>query len=161
MAVDAGLSADETDAITGTGAAPYVPPADGSEAFGTARDANDTLTSTEITQLLASAAAMVKDRQNKPIPLISADDQATYTRICETLNGERDVAHYLSTSPTLYNVIVQNLAKAGLTDPPARIIIEKPLGRDLASCNAINEALGAAFSAERASRASNATWAPR
>ncbi|MGE3143045.1 MAG: glucose-6-phosphate dehydrogenase [Hyphomonadaceae bacterium] len=79
----------------------------------------------------------------------SASDPGVYTRICEAMGDTRDAAYYLSTSPDLYNVIVENLDKAGLTAPPARIIIEKPLGRDLESCNAINSTLGAAFSEDR------------
>ncbi len=78
-----------------------------------------------------------------------ASDPATYEKLCEARRDARDLVHYLSTSPTLYEVIVKRLSAAGLVDPPARIIIEKPLGRDLASCAAINDALGASFSEDR------------
>jgi len=50
---------------------------------------------------------------------------------------------YLSTPPEVYPDIVEQLGRAGLSQPPspkswARIIIEKPFGRDLASAKALN-----------------------
>ncbi len=45
---------------------------------------------------------------------------------------------YLSTPPDLFTGIVENLAIAGLVHKNCRLVLEKPLGRDLASARAIN-----------------------
>jgi glucose-6-phosphate 1-dehydrogenase len=45
---------------------------------------------------------------------------------------------YLSTPPDLFTGIVENLANAGLVHKNCRLVLEKPLGRDLASARAIN-----------------------
>lgn len=55
---------------------------------------------------------------------------------------------YLATKPTLVEPICRHLASAGLVTPGARVVVEKPLGRDLASSRTINDAVGAIF-AER------------
>jgi glucose-6-phosphate 1-dehydrogenase len=56
---------------------------------------------------------------------------------------------YLATSPTLFVPLCQHLAAAGLITPSARVVLEKPLGRDLASSRAINDAVGAIFAEEQ------------
>jgi glucose-6-phosphate 1-dehydrogenase len=50
---------------------------------------------------------------------------------------------YLATSPDLYGSICARLAAQGGIHPLSRVVLEKPLGRDLASARAINEAVGA------------------
>jgi glucose-6-phosphate 1-dehydrogenase len=52
---------------------------------------------------------------------------------------------YLATAPSLFTLICEKLAQAGLVDANARVVLEKPLGRDLASAVEINEAVGAHF----------------
>jgi glucose-6-phosphate 1-dehydrogenase len=52
---------------------------------------------------------------------------------------------YLSTAPNLFVPIAQRLAEVGLATPDARIVLEKPIGRDLASSRAINDGVGAVF----------------
>jgi glucose-6-phosphate 1-dehydrogenase len=56
---------------------------------------------------------------------------------------------YMATTPTLFVPICQHLASAGLVTPQARVVLEKPLGRDLASSQQINEAVGAVFREEQ------------
>lgn len=82
----------------------------------------------------------------------SADTPATFERIKAALGGARDLVHFLATSPTLFRNIVAGLKAAGLAEEPARIVVEKPIGRDLGTCNAVNEALAAAFHEERTFR---------
>lgn len=53
---------------------------------------------------------------------------------------------FLSTAPDLFTAICGNLAAAGLITPGSRVVLEKPLGRDLASAQLINETVGAVFS---------------
>ncbi|MCH9827723.1 MAG: glucose-6-phosphate dehydrogenase [Gammaproteobacteria bacterium] len=59
---------------------------------------------------------------------------------------------YLATSPSLYSAICGTLRQAGLSAAPARVVLEKPLGRDLASSQAINRAVGEAFDEDRVFR---------
>ncbi|OIJ40002.1 glucose-6-phosphate dehydrogenase [Massilia timonae] len=52
---------------------------------------------------------------------------------------------YLATAPALFTTICDKLAATGLVDANARVVLEKPLGRDLASAVEINEAVGKHF----------------
>ena len=52
---------------------------------------------------------------------------------------------YLATAPALFKVISQHLAGTGLITPAARVVLEKPLGKDLASAQEINRQVGAVF----------------
>ena len=52
---------------------------------------------------------------------------------------------YLATAPALFTTICDKLASAGLVDGNARVVLEKPLGRDLESAVEINEAVGKHF----------------
>jgi glucose-6-phosphate 1-dehydrogenase len=67
-------------------------------------------------------------------------DAATFTRIKAELEHAQRPIHYLAIPPSMFPVVVENLANAGLTDN-ARVIVEKPFGRDLASARALNETL--------------------
>jgi glucose-6-phosphate 1-dehydrogenase len=78
-----------------------------------------------------------------------ASQPEMFMRLSHALEGAGEVIFYLSTSPSLYGAIAQNLERCGLAASPNRIVVEKPLGRDLASCRAINDALGVAFSEDR------------
>ncbi|MFZ1426519.1 MAG: hypothetical protein WAS21_07095, partial [Geminicoccaceae bacterium] len=59
---------------------------------------------------------------------------------------------YLATSPDLFGPICRNLAAADLVTPLTRVVLEKPLGRDLASAQAINDAVGEVFAEEQTYR---------
>lgn len=52
---------------------------------------------------------------------------------------------YLSTSPELFVDICERLGGYGLNGDNARVVLEKPIGRDLASANVINDAVGRFF----------------
>ena len=52
---------------------------------------------------------------------------------------------YLSTSPDLFVDICNRLGEHGLNQGKARVVLEKPIGRDLASANDINDAVGRVF----------------
>ncbi|MBA3772590.1 MAG: glucose-6-phosphate dehydrogenase [Ramlibacter sp.] len=49
------------------------------------------------------------------------------------------VVMYLATAPSLFTTVCEQVAAAGLNTPNTRIVLEKPLGHDLASNRAINE----------------------
>jgi glucose-6-phosphate 1-dehydrogenase len=55
------------------------------------------------------------------------------------------VVMYLSTAPSLFTTVCEQLAASGLNTPKTRIVLEKPLGHDLASNRAINTAVGKVF----------------
>ncbi|MFC3068119.1 glucose-6-phosphate dehydrogenase [Phenylobacterium soli] len=59
---------------------------------------------------------------------------------------------YLAISPSLYSKVCAALAKVGFAGPESRIVLEKPIGRDLESSRAINAAVGAVFDEERVFR---------
>src|SRR5690606_31922088 len=56
---------------------------------------------------------------------------------------------YLALSPSLYGSVCRGLQAAGLAGPQARIVLEKPIGRDLKSSRAINQLVGEVFSEDR------------
>jgi glucose-6-phosphate 1-dehydrogenase len=56
---------------------------------------------------------------------------------------------YLATPPYLFVPIAQGLKRAGLLEEPSRLVLEKPIGSDLASARAINAALDACLTEDR------------
>lgn len=72
------------------------------------------------------------------------NDSATYDRLRQTLSGAARPLHYLAIPPSMFGTVVQGLAKAGCAKD-ARVIVEKPFGRDLASAQALNRTLHAVF----------------
>lgn len=62
--------------------------------------------------------------------------------------AERVRVFYLATSPALFAGACDGLRTRGLIDEHSRVVIEKPIGRDLESARAINAVIGRAF-AER------------
>jgi glucose-6-phosphate 1-dehydrogenase len=71
-------------------------------------------------------------------------DPGTYDRLREALSGAARPLHYLAIPPSLLGTVVQGLAKAGCAKN-ARVIVEKPFGRDLASAQALNRQLHEVF----------------
>ncbi|MCX8254851.1 Glucose-6-phosphate 1-dehydrogenase [Beijerinckiaceae bacterium RH AL1] len=55
---------------------------------------------------------------------------------------DRVRAFYLATAPELFDPITHKLAAHGLLTPKTRVVLEKPLGKDLRSAQAINSAVG-------------------
>ncbi len=60
-------------------------------------------------------------------------------------HGDRIRVFYLSTSPSLFVDICTRLKAHDLNTGKARVVIEKPIGKDLASAAVINDAVGSAF----------------
>src|SRR6185312_2486269 len=77
--------------------------------------------------------------------VVDADQPGTFRNLARTVGDLREVIYYLSTSPNLYDHISWNLHTAEIAKPDSRVIVEKPIGRDLASCRDINDALARAF----------------
>ncbi|HBV12898.1 MAG TPA: glucose-6-phosphate dehydrogenase, partial [Brevundimonas sp.] len=59
--------------------------------------------------------------------------------------GEGAVTAFLAVSPSLYGRIVTAMKAAGLAGPDDRIVLEKPVGRDLESFREIDDAVAHAF----------------
>jgi glucose-6-phosphate 1-dehydrogenase len=59
---------------------------------------------------------------------------------------------FLSTAPSLFGPTIAGLQSAGLTGDETRLALEKPLGHDLASSRAINDAVATAFPESRTFR---------
>jgi len=70
-----------------------------------------------------------------------------FQRLAATLRERHadTVVMYLATAPSLFTTAVQQLAAAGLNRPNTRIVLEKPLGHDLASNRAINATVRSAL----------------
>jgi glucose-6-phosphate 1-dehydrogenase len=66
--------------------------------------------------------------------------------------GDKVRVFYLATAPSLFVPIAQRLGETKLATPNSRIVLEKPIGRDLASAKAINEGVGAVFNEQRTFR---------
>jgi glucose-6-phosphate 1-dehydrogenase len=75
-----------------------------------------------------------------PLDLSRPDD---YKRLADMLRERRadTVVMYLATAPDLFTKVVEQLAAAGLNHPHTRLVLEKPLGHDLAANREINEAV--------------------
>ena len=58
---------------------------------------------------------------------------------------DRIRAYYFSVAPRLFGPLADRLHQHQLTDPRARIVVEKPFGRDLASAQELNRVLAAHF----------------
>ena len=81
----------------------------------------------------------------------SVDDAASMAVLSERIQSLRDgdIVYHLSTSPRFYAAACDALAAHGLTGPGTRVMLEKPIGRDLASATAINDGVARAFDEER------------
>ena len=104
-----------------------------------------------LTQFVAAAdldAARV-DSYLRRIDYVAVDvtADAGWSALAERLadTAERVRVFYLATAPNLFGPICQRLAGSGVLTPKTRVVLEKPLGHDLASAHAINDAVGAVF----------------
>ena len=71
-------------------------------------------------------------------------DPGTFKAIKQALGDARCPAHYLAIPPALFTTVIKGLGAAGLADQ-ARVIVEKPFGRDLASARALNRIVLSVF----------------
>jgi glucose-6-phosphate 1-dehydrogenase len=71
-------------------------------------------------------------------------DPNTYRRIRQAMGDARRPLFYLAIPASAFSMVVENLARAGCANE-ARVVVEKPFGRDLSSAGALNETLRRAF----------------
>ena len=78
---------------------------------------------------------------------IDATDIAQFAHLRQSLKDRADACRifYLSTAPKLFHPICEGLAKNDLITPESRVVLEKPLGNNLASAREINQEIGAIF----------------
>ena len=80
--------------------------------------------------------------------MVSGDyrDPATFTALARRLSqaGTAHPVHYLAVPPDLFATVIEGLAAAGL-HRGARVLVEKPFGRNLASARRLNRALYRSF----------------
>ena len=71
-------------------------------------------------------------------------DPGTFTAIRKQLGSSRRPAHYLAIPPSLFETVIKGLGAASLAEH-ARVIVEKPFGRDLASARELNQVAHSMF----------------
>jgi glucose-6-phosphate 1-dehydrogenase len=76
------------------------------------------------------------------------NDAATFQAIRKELGSAEHPAYYLAIPPVLFGLVVEQLAKSGCTNG-ARVIVEKPFGRDLVSAQELNRILLGTFDETR------------
>ncbi|MEO8724261.1 MAG: glucose-6-phosphate dehydrogenase [Sphingobium sp.] len=84
---------------------------------------------------------------------IDASDPDSFGQLAKVVGDAKNhLAIFLSTAPSLFGSTIDGLSRNGLTGERTRIGLEKPLGYDLESSRAINDAVLAAFPEERTFR---------
>jgi glucose-6-phosphate 1-dehydrogenase len=71
-------------------------------------------------------------------------DPATFMALRTTLGSAQHPLHYLAIPPSLFGPVTEQLATSGCATG-ARIVVEKPFGRDLASARALNDTIHRVF----------------
>src|SRR6202049_1915973 len=71
-------------------------------------------------------------------------DPATFKQLFEMLGKTKHPTHYLAIPPSMFATVVQGLNQSGCARN-ARVILEKPFGRDLASAQKLDEILHSVF----------------
>ena len=71
-------------------------------------------------------------------------EDATFAALREAMGGAKRPCHYLAIPPSLFAAVAGKLGSSGCA-ANARVVVEKPLGRDLSSAQTINRALHQVF----------------
>jgi glucose-6-phosphate 1-dehydrogenase len=74
-------------------------------------------------------------------------DPATFVQLRQALGGAHRPLHYLAIPPSMFATVAEGLAQTNCTQE-ARVVVEKPFGRDLASAQELNRILHRFFSEE-------------
>lgn len=77
---------------------------------------------------------------------LDVEDNKNFKKLKILLNQkEHPAIHYLAMPPSTFGSICKSLAKVGLNNPPNRVVMEKPLGKDFASSEEINNQVAEYF----------------
>ena len=92
-------------------------------------------------------------RLEERLRYVSGDygDPATYAALRKALNGSARPLHYLAIPPSVFPKVVDGLGQSGCARD-ARVILEKPFGRDLSSAQALSVMLHTFFDESRTFR---------
>jgi glucose-6-phosphate 1-dehydrogenase len=77
------------------------------------------------------------------------EDAAIFQAIRKELGLAQCPAHYLAIPPVLFGTVVEQLGKSGCAPAGARVVVEKPFGRDLESARQLNQILLQTFDERR------------
>jgi glucose-6-phosphate 1-dehydrogenase len=77
------------------------------------------------------------------------EDGAIFQAIRKELGLAQRPAHYLAIPPVLFGTVVEQLGKSGCAPVGARVVVEKPFGRDLESARQLNQILLQTFDEKR------------
>lgn len=82
------------------------------------------------------------EKLSKQLRYVDGDyaDEATFAAVRRELGDSHRPAHYMAIPPSLFGLVVNQLVKSGC-DRGARVIVEKPFGRSLASARELNATL--------------------
>ena len=72
-------------------------------------------------------------------------DPETFSKLKKALGLAKSPIYYLAIPPSMFASVVQGLQKCGCAEANARVIVEKPFGRDLASAQALDRTLHDVF----------------
>ena len=85
--------------------------------------------------------------------LINLDVPDEYKRLNDAIDQEKRVLiNYFSVAPFLFDDICKGLAHAAIVTPETRVVLEKPIGRDLASSQEINDTVARVFTEDQVYR---------
>ncbi len=84
----------------------------------------------------------------------AADDDEGWQALTDRLTQYQDWVNvfYLATGPELFGAICQRLGRFGMAHENARVVVEKPIGKDLRSARALNDEIGTVFPEDRVYR---------
>ena len=84
----------------------------------------------------------IADRLLARLAYVKGDyrDPETFQSLARALNGAKRPLHYLAVPPSMFAAVVEGLEAAGCASG-ARVVVEKPFGRDLQSAQALNRVL--------------------
>ncbi len=82
--------------------------------------------------------------------LINLDAPEEYHALCAVIDQEhRVLINYFAVAPSLFDDICVGLAQADIVTPQARVVMEKPIGRDLTTSEEINDVIGRVFNEDQ------------
>jgi glucose-6-phosphate 1-dehydrogenase len=85
--------------------------------------------------------------------LINLDVPEEYNRLAEVIDQEKRVlVNYFSVAPFLFDDICRGLDHAQIVTPETRVVLEKPIGRDLATSQEINDTVARVFTEDQVYR---------
>lgn len=99
-----------------------------------------------ITQFVKDIDPSVLNRLLSLLRYVDGDykNPQTFQALGQALGGALHPTFYLAIPPAFFATLIKDLGSAGLTEH-ARIIVEKPFGRDLASARELNRAVHSVF----------------